>query len=101
MLDGHGYEEAFGKTSTAPYLAKTLAGEGKLLSNYYAVTQGALANEIALLSGQGPTPQTAANCPEYTPIAPGAVSAEGQVEGDGCVYPATTQTLPGQLAAAK
>jgi phosphatidylinositol-3-phosphatase len=101
VLDGHGYEEAFGKASTAPYLSQTLAGEGKLLANYYAVAPGGLANEIALLSGQGPTPQTAADCPEYTAIAPGTVSAEGQVEGQGCVYPATTETLPGQLTAAK
>jgi phosphatidylinositol-3-phosphatase len=101
VLAGHGYEEAFGKDSLAPYLAKTLSGEGKLLANYYAVTQGGLANEIALLSGQGPTPQTASNCPEYTAIAPGAVNAEGQVEGQGCVYPAVTETLPGQLTAAK
>ncbi len=101
VLEGHGYEEAFGEDSPAPYLAKTLAGEGKLLSNYYAVTQGALANEIALLSGQGPTPQTAADCPESTPVAPGTVSVEGQVEGEGCVYPAETKTLPGQLAEAK
>ncbi len=100
VLDGHGYEEAFGKASTAPYLAKTLAGQGELLSNYYAVTQGGLANEVALLSGQGPTPQTAVNCPEYTAIAPGTAGAEEQVEGSGCVYPSTTQTLPGQLAAA-
>lgn len=101
VLDGHGYEEAFGKESPAPYLAETLAGEGKLLSNYYAVAQGGLANEVALLSGQGPTPQTALNCPEYTAIAPGAVSAEGQVEGEGCVYPAETETLPKQLVEAK
>ncbi len=101
VLEGHGYEETFGKESPAPYLAKTLVGEGKLLANYFAVTQGALANEIALLSGQGPTLQTAANCPQYTAIAPGTVSAEGQVEGDGCVYPATTETLPSQLTAAK
>ncbi|HEX6687932.1 MAG TPA: alkaline phosphatase family protein [Solirubrobacterales bacterium] len=101
VLDGHGYEEAFGEKSTAPYLATTLGGEGKLLSNYYAVAQGGLANEIALISGQGPTPQTALNCPEYTAIAPGTASAEGQVEGEGCVYPAETETLPGQLVAAK
>jgi hypothetical protein len=101
VLDGHGYEEAFGKESPAPYLAETLAGEGKLLSNYYAVTQGGLANEIALLSGQGPTPQISLNCPEYTAIAPGTVSAEGQVEGEGCVYPADTETLPKQLVDAK
>jgi phosphatidylinositol-3-phosphatase len=100
VLDGYGYEEAFGKTSSAPYLAKTLPGQGELLSNYYSVTQGGLANEIALLSGQGPTPQTAANCPEYTAIAPGTVGTEERVEGSGCVYPATTQTLPSQLATA-
>jgi hypothetical protein len=101
VLDGHGYEEAFGKESPAPYLAETLAGEGKLLSNYYAVTQGGLANELALLSGQGPTPQTALSCPEYTTVTPGTVSTEGQVEGDGCVYPAETKTLPKQLVEAK
>jgi hypothetical protein len=101
VLDGHGYEEAFGKESPAPYLAETLAGEGKLLSNYYAVAQGGLANEIALLSGQGPTLQTALNCPEYTAIAPGTVNVEGQVEGQGCVYPAETETLPKQLVEAK
>jgi hypothetical protein len=101
VLEGHGYEEAFGKESPAPYLAETLAGEGKLLPNYYAVAQGGLANEIALLSGQGPTPQTAQNCPESTPVAPGTLSIEGQVEGQGCVYPAETKTLPGQLSEAK
>jgi phosphatidylinositol-3-phosphatase len=101
VLDGHGYEEAFGKESPAPYLAKTLAGEGKLLTNYFAVAQGGLANEIALLSGQGPTPQTAAGCPEYTAIAPGTANAEGQVEGAGCVYPSSTETLMSQLTTAK
>jgi phosphatidylinositol-3-phosphatase len=101
VLNGHGYEEAFGEESPAPYLATALAGEGKLLPNYYAVAQGGLANEIALLSGQGPTPQTAQNCPESTPVVPGTVSAEGQVEGDGCVYPAETNTLPGQLTEAQ
>jgi phosphatidylinositol-3-phosphatase len=101
VLNGHGYEEAFGKDSTVPYLAKTLAAEGKLLANYFAVTQGGLANEVALLSGQGPTPQTALNCPEYAAIAPGTESPEGQVEGSGCVYPPTTETLPSQLIRAK
>lgn len=101
VLDGHGYEEAFGKESAAPYLSQTLAKEGKLLANYYAVAQGGLANEIALLSGQGPTPQTAAGCPEYQPIAPATLSVEGQVEGEGCVYPKEAETLPAQLSAAK
>jgi phosphatidylinositol-3-phosphatase len=102
VLREHGYEEAFGRSAPAPYLAKQLAAKGELLSNYYSVAQSGLANEVALLSGQGPTLETAANCPNYADIVPGTVSpiAE-QVEGDGCVYPAETQTLPGQLAAAK
>jgi phosphatidylinositol-3-phosphatase len=102
VLTEHGFEEAFGKASPAPYLARELAGKGELLSNYYAVSQGGLANEIALLSGQGPTPETAVDCPNYTDIAPGTVGTLAeQVEGNGCVYPPATQTLPGQLAAAK
>ena len=101
VLGENGFEEAFGASSQAPYLAKTLVEKGELLSNYYAVTKGDLANQVALLSGQGPTPETAANCPTYTDIVPGTTSVEGQVEGAGCVYPAATRTLPGQLAEKK
>lgn len=101
VLGENGYEEAFGAGSPAPYLAKALREKGELISNYYAVTRGELANQIALLSGQGPTLETVANCPNYSDIVPGTVSAEGQVEGNGCVYPAATPTLPGQLAEKK
>jgi len=101
VLDDHGFEEGFGQGSPAPYLAQTLRAKGELLSNYYAVTQGDLANEIALLSGQGPTQATAAGCPSYADVVPGTVGVEEQVTGEGCVYPATTQTLPGQLTGAK
>jgi hypothetical protein len=98
VLGENSFEEAFGATSPAPYLAKTLPEKGELLQNYYAVTKGVLANQIALLSGQGPTAETAAGCPAPTDIVPGTVSAEGQIEGAGCVYPTGTATLPGQLA---
>jgi len=101
VLGDHGYEEGFGESSSAPYLSQTLRAKGELLSNYYAVTQGDLANELALVSGQGPTPATVANCPNYTDISPGTVGLEEQVEGDGCVYPVEARTLPGQLTAAK
>lgn len=100
VLGDHGFQEAFGAASPAPYLAKTLTGQGELLSNYYAVAQGDLANEIALLSGQGPTPETVADCPRYADLSPGTVAAGGQIEGKGCVYPPAALTLPGQLAAA-
>jgi hypothetical protein len=101
VLGENSYEEAFGASSPAPYLAQTLAAKGELLSNYYAVTKGELANQIALLSGQGPTAETAAGCPNYTDVVPGTLSLTGQVEGSGCVYPAATPTLPGQLAEKK
>jgi hypothetical protein len=100
-LGENSFEESFGAASPAPYLAKTLREKGELIDNYYAVTKGDLANQIALLSGQGPTPETAAGCPTYTDIAPGTLSPEGQVEGSGCVYPSTTPTLPAQLAEKK
>jgi hypothetical protein len=101
VLGDHGYEEGFGASSQSTYLSQTLPAKGELLSNYYAVTRGDLANEVALVSGQGPTPATAANCPEYKDVAPGALSVEGLAEGDGCVYPAEAKTLPGQLVEAK
>jgi hypothetical protein len=102
VLGERGFEESFGPASPSPYFSKTLPEEGELLANYYAVAAGALANGIALLSGQGPTAQTVADCPQYTDISPGTVSVIGeQVEGDGCVYPAGTLTLPGQLVERK
>ena len=101
MLGENGYEETFGKASASKFLGKELPAQGELLTNYFAVTKGELANQVALLSGQGPTPETAANCPNYGDVSPGTESVEGQVEGNGCVYPATTKTLPGQLAEAK
>lgn len=98
VLGENGFEETFGKTSQAPYLSKTLPEQGELLPNYYAVTKGELANQIALVSGQGPTVETAANCPFYKDISPGTASATtGQVEGAGCVYPADTPTLMSRL----
>jgi hypothetical protein len=101
VLGENGFEETFGAGSPAPYLAKTLPEQGELLENYYGVTGGALANEIALLSGQGPTAETALNCPNYGDVTPATEAAEGQVEGNGCVYPAATETLAQQLAAKK
>jgi hypothetical protein len=101
MLGENSYEETFGKTSVAPYLSTELPTLGELLPNYYAVTKGDLANQLALLSGQGPTLETAANCPNYTDVVPGIALPEGQIEGNGCVYPATTPSLPAALAAKK
>jgi hypothetical protein len=99
VLSDQGFNQAFGPASPASYLAKTLTGQGELLDDYYAVSGGELANEIALISGQGPTAQTAEDCPLYTAITPGTVGAAGQVLGSGCVYPSQTSTLAQQLTA--
>jgi phosphatidylinositol-3-phosphatase len=99
MLDDEPYATAFGPASPAHYLAGTLEHKGELLVRYYAVAHEQLANGIALLSGQGPTPQTAQNCPTYDDLTPGTTGSDGQVSGDGCVYPSATQTLAGQLTA--
>ena len=97
VLSDQGFNASFGPSSQATYLSKTLTQQGELLDNYYGVAGGELANEIALISGQGPTPQTAAGCPLYTDITPGTVGAQGQVLGSGCVYPRQTLTLADQL----
>jgi hypothetical protein len=99
MLSNQPYSAVFGPSSTAPYLSQALERQGELLVRYYAVAHEELANEIALLSGQGPTSETAANCPTYADISPAGLAAEEQVTGQGCVYPSSTETLAGQLAA--
>jgi hypothetical protein len=99
MLDDEPYATVFGPASPAHYLTGTLEKKGELLVRYYAVAHEQLANGIALLSGQGPTPQTAQNCPTYENVTPGTVGGEGQVSGSGCVYPSATPTLAGQLTA--
>lgn len=99
MLSDEPYASVFGPASTAPYLAQTLEHKGELLVRYDAVAHEQLADELALLSGQGPTAETAADCPNYAAMAPTGIGPDQQVLGSGCVYPSSTQTLPGQLAA--
>ena len=98
VLSDQGYANTFSPVSTDRYLSKTLPKQGELINNYYAVAGSSLANDIALISGQGPTHQTASNCPKFSLVSPGSPHA-GQVLGDGCVYPASARTLPDQLTA--
>ena len=100
VLSDQSYEQTFDQTRNDPYLAKTLVAKGELVQNYYAVAGGPLANEIALVSGQGPTPNTTQDCPQYTDVVPGGSGTTGQVLGLGCVYPTSAQTLADQVTAA-
>jgi phosphatidylinositol-3-phosphatase len=99
VLSDEPYASVFGPISPAHYLSGTLEHRGTLLVRYDAVAHEELANGIALISGQGPTAETAANCPTYADVAPASSGADGQLLGSGCVYPASTETLPGQLTA--
>lgn len=100
VLGEQGYEAAFGASSQAPYLASTLRQQGELIGDYYAVASGQLANEIALISGQGPTAQTLTDCPTYEQLSPGKSGSEDQVLGTGCLYPISALTIGDQLVAA-
>ena len=64
---------------------------------YDAVAHEGLADGLALVSGQGPTVETAADCPRYANVEPATTGADEQVTGSGCVYPKSTATLAGQL----
>lgn len=99
MLNQEPYATAFGPASPAHYLTSALEKKGELLVRYYGVAHEALADGIGLLSGQGPTEATAANCPTYNEVAPLGSGPDGQTLGQGCVYPSSTPTLMGQLAA--
>jgi hypothetical protein len=93
------YALTFGPSSPAPYLSGTLERKGELLVRYYGVAREELANEIALVSGLGPTAQTAQNCPTYTDVTPAARTGAGQYTGDGCVYPHGVRQVGDELAA--
>ena len=98
VLSDRGFSRSFG--ASAGYLSGAMRRQGELVQNYYAVAGAPLANEIAMTSGQGPTGQTASNCPVFSRIKPGHKGHRGQIMGDGCVYPGAAKSLATQLAAA-
>ena len=107
-LENEGYAATFGPGSPATYLNGTLRPKGELLENYYATGHASLDNYIAQVSGQAPTPDTQADCADngfaFADVTPGTPDADqvlnpGQVDGQGCVYPAAVPTIASQLDA--
>jgi phosphatidylinositol-3-phosphatase len=90
-LTGHTMDEALAAPSPMPYLSGTLRPKGLLLSNYNVKGPFALANLIALVSGQKTTADQQAGCPAYSDVDPKAKT--------GCVFAKDVDTLPGQLTA--
>jgi hypothetical protein len=106
--------ESFAKTfqTTPGYLRDVLVPQGELLPNYYATGHVSLDNYIAQVSGQAPNTISNTDCLDpstfqgaYKDVSPGTLATDqkkypGQVDGQGCVYPAIAQTIGDQLDAA-
>jgi hypothetical protein len=99
VLENENADSSFGKDAPA-YLARKLPSKGAFVPNYYGTGHASLDNYISMVSGQAPNPQTQADCFFYTDFLPGTPAPNGQVVGNGCVYPASVQTIADQLEAA-
>ncbi len=98
-IENKGFSRTWGSTSAAPYLAKTLRARGVLLSSYYATAHRSQPNYIAQISGQGPDSQMQADCKVFSDFVKTGTAEPGQLRGNGCVFPAGTPTVVGQLHA--
>jgi len=96
-LENKNFSATFGPGSDAPYLAATLRVKGALLTQYYGTGHSSLDNYIAMVSGQANNDQTSADCNIYADFHQTGTASEGQVAGQGCVYPAQVKTVANQL----
>ena len=101
VLENESASTTFGPGSPAPYLSKTLRAEGAYLPNYYGIGHESNDNYIAMVSGQAPNAENQADCQFYSDVAPGTIGAFGQVQGEGCIYPAGVPTIASQMDAAR
>jgi phosphatidylinositol-3-phosphatase len=100
VLENEGFDITFGPNSPAKFLSETLPAQGVLLKQYFATSHVSLGNYIAMISGQGATPETRIDCKTYQDFTLKGITPDGQAIGSGCVYPAQVKTLADQLAAA-
>ncbi|XAS67088.1 alkaline phosphatase family protein [Micrococcaceae bacterium Sec5.7] len=99
-LENEGYDKVWGSGSEAPYLSQTLRGQGVLLTQYYATAHPSAPNYLAQISGQESNAATRGDCPTYEPFTSTGTAAPDQIQGTGCVYPASVDTVAGQLMSA-
>ena len=102
-LENAGFTQSFGHPAADPYLARTLPGEGALLTNYFAIGHNSADNYIAQISGQAPNLLSQEDCLVWVPLPDVTVSPYHQVLGPegGCVFPASVPTLGNQLSSKK
>ena len=96
-IENEGYAATYGPSSPATYLNHTLRRDGLLIEHYYAIGHVSLDNYLAQVSGQAPNHDTQLDCigKNFIPVTPGTddpapAKNPGQVDGNGCVYPAPT-----------
>jgi hypothetical protein len=100
VLENEDAGTTFGNGSPAPYLAHKLRAAGAFVPNYFGTAHRSLSNYLGIISGQAPTAAAQADCPVFANVVPARPAADGQVVGDGCVYPGSVQTVADQLEAA-
>ena len=72
-----------------------------LLTQYYAIAHNCpRPNYLAQISGQGANAVSSKDCTTYSAFTSTGTGADGQLQGNGCVYPESVQTLAGQLSSA-
>lgn len=98
-IENKGYDETWGPSSAAPYLARTLRAKGVLLNTYYGTAHNSQPNYVAQISGQGPDPQMQSDCQVFSRFVKVGTATPGQLRGTGCVFPAGTPNLASQLTA--
>jgi hypothetical protein len=87
ILDNEDAATTFGPSSPAPYLARTLTAAGAFAPGYYGIGHNSLDNRHVR------------RLPLFVDVLPGTPAADGQVVGQGCVYPPSVETVAGQLQA--
>ena len=118
ILENKSYDASFTGLNNNTYLWQTLPAQGALLTNYYGTGHFSLDNYISMVSGQATEPDDQDDCPYYDSIT-GSIDTSGSLTSNpnygqlvsaaganaapgtnGCVYPASVQTLFNQLDAA-
>src|SRR3954452_4968960 len=69
-LENKSFDHTFGAGSAAPFLSQTLASQGALLRQYFGTSHNSLGNYITQISGQAPTSDTQADCPNFHDVTP-------------------------------
>lgn len=111
-LENESFGDTFGANSPATYLNKTLLPQGQLVQGFYGTGHVSLDNYLAQVSGQAPNNVTNNDCitntttlaGQFVDLTPGTPDPDqarypGQADGQGCVMPASVQTIGDQLDA--